>query len=126
MQSSYIRSPSVWSIAPKAGDQSQSSQLYKSMVGPNATQCSVNLLALESSAFEAFYGFQLILINSTDRSKFNLMFIFNFDWSKAASAGKSFHTENDFKNLLFANFDISTMVSFNFFRFSRKISLRMP
>ena len=92
----------------------------------NATQCSVNLLAFESSALEAFYGGQLILINSTDRSKFNSIFIFNFDSSKAASAGKSFHTENDFKNLLFSDFDISIMVAFNCFRFSRKISLRMP
>ena len=92
----------------------------------NATQCSVNLLAFESSALEAFYCGQLILINSTDRSKFILIFIFNFDSSKAASAGKSFHTENDFKNLLFSNFDRSIMVAFNCFRFSRKISLRMP
>lgn len=53
-------------------------------LAPNATQCSVNTLAFESSAFEAFYGGQLILINSTDRSKFNLILILNFDWSKAA------------------------------------------
>ena len=52
-------------------------------LAPNATQCSVNALAFESSAFEAFYGGQLSLINSTDRSKFNLILILNFDWSKA-------------------------------------------